>query len=132
MGFHPPYTCELPSQHIHTLMMQINYEQCEVDKRRLIFDCRIGEDNYRFVYDDWSEDTSEKTFTRNGKKTAGKVLDAYKHRVFAYFPVVHTYIDGETTEMDSWVVIDRRYEHNHSYDVYYEGKHYLIGTETSV
>lgn len=95
--------------------MKINKEKCYVDKRRLVLDCEIRGKNYIFTYDGWDRDTE--SCTMDGKPINFTVITAYKHCVQAYF---------DTFETDEKVFIDRRYEHNYEYDVYFAGNHYFV------
>jgi len=115
--------------------MKINQEKCYVDKRRLILDCDIAGKNYRFTLDDWDYDNNVRKLeidgkvavVRSGCETIGNpedwppfaVINSYKHCVQVAFGV----------DEDRQVFIDRRYEHNNSFDVYYNGKHYLVYKE---
>lgn len=113
-------------------MIKINQENCYVDKRKLVldfeiigsfFNAEIVEKNrhYLFVIDDWED--CQHTLKIDGQKVSftksATLLKHYKHCVQAAIPV----------DEDNTVFIDRRYEHNHSFDVYYKGKHYLVGKE---
>lgn len=113
--------------------LKINQENCYVDKRKLILDCSIGDDRYVFTLDDWEWDKTVRKLEKNGVERTSShdgicnpedwpaftVIVSYKHCVQACF----------LAEEDRTVFIDRRYEHNSSYDVYYGGKHYLVGEE---
>ena len=106
--------------------MKINTENCYVDKRKLIFDCdldiynleknRVETKNFIFEYNGWGD---EDVFSLkiNGKNSSEfAIITSYKHCIQAHF-------DGDD---DAKVFIDRRYCHNHEFDVYYQGKHYLV------
>ena len=95
--------------------MKINREKCFVDKRKLILDCNIGKDHYVFSYDGWNE-PYPKSLTKNGENAKFEIITDYKHCIQAYFD----------TDTDAKVFIDRRYDHNYEYDVYYFGKHYFV------
>ncbi len=106
--------------------LKINKAKCSVDKRHLTLDCDINyynpdtqkEEirNYIFTYDGWS-DRDISSLTVDGKNiTDFTIIQVYKHCLQAYF-------DGDG---DATVFIDRRYCHNYEYDVYYNGKHYLV------
>ena len=93
--------------------MIINTEKCEINKRRLVFNCDIDDVNYHFEYDDWDEDG------KGLKIKGGVVIVGYKYCLQAYIP----------TNKEGYIFIDRQYKHNYSYDVYFDGTHYTVGSE---
>lgn len=109
--------------------VKINQDKCSVDKRHLDLNIDILEyntssnktewNNYKFGHDHWGD--KEITILEiNGKKSSNfNLLTVYKHCLQAV-------ID---TQDDAKIFIDRRYCHNNSYDVYFNGKHYLVGNE---
>ncbi len=98
----------------------INQDKCFVDKRKLVLDFNLGNDNWVFHYDGWGHDeVFIESLKKNGQEMPLHLIEVYKHCVQVYFDV----------EEDRKLFIDRRYEHNHSFDVYYGGKHYLVGEE---
>jgi len=104
--------------------MKINQEKCDVNKRRLVLDFDLDGINHRYIYDGWSFEnnaTSELTVGDVTRKI--EPIEHYKHCLQVSF------MPKEDRYGDRMVFIDRRYEHNSSYDVYYAGKHYLVGSE---
>ena len=102
--------------------MEINQSKCDVDKRKLSFDAVIEGVSVRYEYNDWGTDTISQ-LTLNGVITKVTPLIAYKH-------CVQVMLDMQDSRYgDRMLFIDRRYEHNNSYDVYYSGKSYLVGSE---
>jgi len=98
--------------------LKINQEKCYVDKRRLVLDFDYQGKNWVFYYEGWSE-PYPKTLKVDGLSKDFELITDYKHCIQAYFDV----------DEDRKLFIDRRYEHDNSYDVYFAGKHYLIGEE---
>lgn len=104
--------------------IKINKDKCRVDKRRLVLDCDIDNINYRFHYDGWPESRVEYFSIDNIEQLPGRgwgILTDYKHCVQAFFDVA---------KGDEKVFIDRRYEHNYEFDVYFSGKAYLVDLST--
>lgn len=97
--------------------IKINEDKCYVDKRKLILDCVIAGKNYVFTLNewDWNKDRVE-SLTIDGEAGSYGVITSYKHCIQAWFDA----------DEDRKVFIDRRYEHNHEYDVYYGGKSYQV------
>lgn len=93
--------------------MKINLDKCEVNKRRLVFDCEVNGKNYHFEYDDWDRNDESKTI-------GGTVIKAYRHCVQAYI----------LTAEEGCIFIDRQYKHNYSYEVYFNGVVYTVGDES--
>ena len=123
------------------MKLEIHQDKCYVDKRKLVLAFSLtGSDwsvktpdrmktiEYVFSADHWDEEKI--SYTLNGKEmpkdedgrsyTEARVLSFYKHNLQACIPV---------WEGELFLFIDRRYEHNHSYDVYFAGEHYLVGKE---
>lgn len=105
-------------------ILKINQEKCEVNKRRLVLDLDLNGINHRYEYDGWSfaDDAISKLTTPNGITNIVPLIH-YKHCLQVMFEPV------DLSYGDRMVFIDRRYEHNNSYDVYFAGKHYLVGKE---
>lgn len=99
--------------------LKINQEKCSVDKRSLYLDFDLDGKNYRFSYNGWNEPYPQ-SFTMDGVPMNYGIITDYKYCIQAWC---------DTHESDRKVFIDRRYEHNYSYDVYFAGKHYLVGKE---
>jgi len=95
--------------------LEINQDKCLADKRRLVFDCELRGKRYQFVIDGWAgEDISELLI--DGVSSPYNIISFYKWNVQVAL----------TTEV-GYIFIDRRYEHEENeYDVYFEGKHYLV------
>lgn len=103
--------------------LKINQEKCYVDKRKLVLNFDLEGKNYEFFVDHWCLGNDGVEYLKvNGKDRKFKIIQAYKHCIQAYF-------DTDEEFSDRKVFIDRRYEHNYSFDVYYGGKHYLVGEE---
>lgn len=131
--------------------MKIHQEKCHVDKRKLVLAFshdsyeRVNDEysnvphEYLFSIDGWGPGDTEVVYTKDGKgwqeqdkerlesgylnapSIKPTILTFYKHCLQAAL---------EVGDADSFLFIDRRYEHNHSYDVYFQGQHYLVGKES--
>lgn len=101
----------------------INQKKCYVDKRKLVLNINYNKDNWIFHYDDWGNNT-EKYLTQNGKRRRMHIIEAYKYNIQSWFEIPEA--DGAK------LFIDRRYCHNHSFNIYFRGKTYLIGKEKRI
>jgi hypothetical protein len=104
-------------------MIKFNKKECYVTKRSLILDCVLNDydlkdRHIRFEFDAWNENKYKKLFKVNGVKSNGlKIINYTKHEL-----QVALSMEG----VDGLLFIDRRYEHNSDFNVYFRGKVFLV------
>lgn len=124
--------------------LEINESKCEVNKRRLVLDFTCHGKEYRFEHDHWNHWEDDKT-------SPPMVARLYINDE-EVLPVPAIVVDNEElipqqppfTQImwlkhnlqvaihdvgpeNDMLFIDRRYDHNHSFDVYFHGKAYSVG-----
>ena len=106
-------------------MIKFNKKECYVTKRSLILDCIIKEGitlnkHIRFEFDDWSDDKCRKILKIDGvKQNSFKVISYTKHELQVALAI---------TEVDDFLFIDRRYEHNSSFNIYFKGRAFVVNS----
>lgn len=110
------------------MSIKINHEKCYVDKRALILDCEVtgwftgegdeGEQTKHYVLciDHWGGGEDVSTLSIDGDPEQFIPLTAYKHCIQGWFPA----------DEDRTIFIDRRYEHDHTYNIYYGGEAFEV------
>lgn len=104
-------------------MIKFNKKECYITKRSLILDFIVYDYKYspqhvRFEFDAWNSDRCKKSLTINGTKEKNfKILNYVKHEL-----QVILWVDG----IEGYIIIDRRYEHNDVFNIYFQGKSYLV------
>lgn len=120
------------------IVFKIHQSKCEINKRRLVVQFAIKEHDwdkrkdlwytYRLELDHWKEEGIKK-LTRNGESILTTFDTNSENLVLGNFYKHNCQAIIYPNQSETPVIIDRRYRHNYSCDVYFDGQHYTAGKE---
>lgn len=98
--------------------MKINQKASVARKRELYLEFELDGRHFDFEYREEECNFEDTSFLKvDGKKYNFTIISGFKHNLQAYF---------EVPDNGDIVFIDRRYQHNRGFDVYFQGKHYSV------